>query len=550
MSYKHKYYKYKQKYMNLLYGGANNKIVIRHKGTNVQITSLPFKRDADYVDRNILTLPLVQTMGESDKQVVEQLISEAQDKKRALLEISVEEKKDKDNIDPPLPSMKEQHQKLLQQKQEIEKANKIMSDEILQFLLQYFIANFHIVIDGIHNYDFYSYVSMGGQGIVFRIVKSNTGERHIIKFAIHYNCDEIKHEAETLEKYYKDHGIPTTFRSYKPLLYHDGADDTVQPVDKSAMDTRSDTTIDVRNMCFAIYEDVGNEDLLTFIRRCNTLGASNPLSSESIGASNLSSQELVDRIRMIPHILLQIALQLDYYKFYRHNDIRLENIVVDIGDVEQGDLMGQDEPVGPKKPIYRGTLLELVRVTIIDFGKFTALNVLNFSLAYIASPEALEQEFIDKQSSDLIGFCWVAIDLLTLSQTDYTIMEKILIKRVLSNEQNKKILAHVISTHDQLKRKALLFIYQLLMHNSPLNSQMSKIFDGMIIDKKITFNNLCELILNYKKYIILQILFQSDEKKYKSFITDLLSLLASIDSRPNIQQLKFTLKEFVKTISP
>jgi serine/threonine protein kinase len=536
--------------MNLLYGGANNKIVIRHKGTNVQITSLPFYRDTDYVDRNILTLPLVQTMGESDKQVVEQLISEAQDKKRALLEISVEEKKDKDNIDPPLPSMKEQHQKLLQQKQEIEKANKIMSDEILQFLLQYFIANFHIVIDGIHNYDFYSYVSMGGQGIVFRIVKSNTGERHIIKFAIHYNCDEIKHEAETLEKYYKDHGIPTTFRSYKPLLYHDGADDTVQPVDKSAMDTRSDTTIDVRNMCFAIYEDVGNEDLLTFIRRCNTLGASNPLSSESIGASNLSSQELVDRIRMIPHILLQIALQLDYYKFYRHNDIRLENIVVDIGDVEQGDLMGQDEPVGPKKPIYRGTLLELVRVTIIDFGKFTALNVLNFSLAYIASPEALEQEFIDKQSSDLIGFCWVAIDLLTLSQTDYTIMEKILIKRVLSNEQNKKILAHVISTHDQLKRKALLFIYQLLMHNSPLNSQMSKIFDGMIIDKKITFNNLCELILNYKKYIILQILFQSDEKKYKSFITDLLSLLASIDSRPNIQQLKFTLKEFVKTISP
>jgi hypothetical protein len=85
MSYKHKYYKYKQKYMNLLYGGANNKIVIRHKGTGVQITSLPFYRDANYVDGGVLTLPLVLTMGDVDKQWVERLIRDARVKKRKII---------------------------------------------------------------------------------------------------------------------------------------------------------------------------------------------------------------------------------------------------------------------------------------------------------------------------------------------------------------------------------------------------------------------------------------------------------------------------------
>ncbi len=563
MSYKHKYYKYKQKYMNLLYGGANNKIVIRHKETKVQITRLPFYRDTDYVDRNILTLPLVQTMGDGDKQGVERLLEEARVKKQEInievldrsikelhVKIGIEEKKNKENIDPQLPSMKEQYQSLLQQKQEIEKANKIMSDRILQFLLQYFIANFHIVIDGIHNYTFDSYVTMGGQGIIFRIVKSETGERHIIKFAIYNNCDEIKHEAETLEMYYNSHGVPTTFRPYKPLLYHDDADVKVQPVDKSAMDIGADTSTDIRSMCFAIYEDVGNEDLLTFIRRCNTLGASNP-----------SSQELIDRIRMIPHILLQIALQLEYYKHYRHNDIRLENIVVDIREIKQEDLMeqGQYEHVGTPGFIYRGNALELVRVTIIDFGKFKDPAIFDFSLAYISSPEALEQEFMgqefrecfeDKQRSDLIGFCWVAIDLLTLSQTGYTIMEKTLITRVLANEHNKTILALGLGTLESIKRKALLFIYQLLMHNSSIKSPMSKIFDGMVIDKEITFDKLYVLTLTYKKDIILQILFQNDKKKYKSFIIGLLSLLASIDIRPDIEKLKTMLKKFVQTTLP
>lgn len=533
MSYKHKYYKYKQKYMNLLYGGANNKLVIRHKGSGEQITSLPFYRDTDYVDRNILTLPLVQTMGDGDKQELERLLGEAQDKKREnniqeldrrvkelRVKIGIEERKDKENINPQLlPSMKEQYQSLLQQKQEIEKANKIMSDRILQFLLQYFIANFNIEIDGIHNYTFNSYVTMGGQGIVFRIVKSETGERHIIKFAIYDNCDEIKHEAETLEMYYKSRGVPTTFIPYKPLLYHGGAD-----VKVGAMDVGADISADVRSMCFAIYEDVGNEDLLTFIRRCNTLGASNP-----------SSQELVDRIKMIPHILLQIALQLEYYKNYRHNDIRLENIVIDVGNVEQGDPMGQDGPVRTPGFIYRGNALELVRVTIIDFGKFKDPAIFDFSLAYISSPEALEQEFMgpvkDKQRSDLIGFCWVAIDLLTLSQTGYTIMEKTLITRVLANEHNKTILALGIGTPEQLKRKALLFIYQLLMHNF-IQSPMSKIFNDMVIDKNITFAELVKSILKYKKHIILQILFQNDTL-YNTIIKELIILLFPIYTPTN-----------------
>lgn len=530
MSYKHKYYKYKQKYMNLLYGGANNKIVIRHKETKVQITNLPFYRDTDYVDGGVLTLPLILTMDDVDKQGVERLIRDARVKKKEnniqeldrrvkelRVKIGEEERKDKENIDPQLlPSMKEQYQALLQQKQEIEKANKIMSDKILQFLLQYFIANFYIVIDGIHNYNFYSYVSMGGQGIVFRIVKIETGEHHIIKFAIYNNCDEIKHEAETLEEYYKEHGVPTTFRPYKPLLYHDGVNDTVQPVDESAMDTGAD----VRNMCFAIYDDVGNEDLLAFIRRCNTLGASNP-----------SSPELVDRIRMIPHILLQIALQLEYYKLYRHNDIRLENIVVDIRGVEQGDLMGQDGPVRTPGSIYRGNALELVRVTIIDFGKFKDPAIFDFSLAYISSPEALEQEFMgrfkDEQKSDLIGFCWVAIDLLTLSQTGYTIMEKTLITRVLANEHNKTNLLLGLGTYDSLERKALLFIYQLLMHNH-IQSPMSEIFNDTVIDKKINFTELVKSIFQYKKDKIKEILFQNDSKGYDLIINELITLLYPI----------------------
>ena len=558
MSYKHKYYKYKQKYMNLLYGGANNKIVIRHKSTGKTITSLPFKRNVNYVDKDIFIfiLPLVETMDEYTKKRLETLLAQApniQEPDKLRAEIG---KGDKENKDP-------QYNALLQQKQEIEKKIKSISDVILKYLLSYFIANFNIVIDGIHRYTFHSYVTMGGQGIVFRIIKSDTREHHIIKFAIYYNCDEIKHEAETLEAYYGTHTEPTTFRPYKPLLYHNG------PVGASAMGVGAmgvgamgvgamgvgadidasamDVGVDVRSMCFAIYEDVGNEDLFTFIRKCNDLRTINPL-----------HPELVDRIKMIPHILLQIALQLEYYKEYRHNDIRLENIVVDVRNVavehgEQDDLMGQDEPVRTTLPIYKGDALELVRVTIIDFGKFDKPENVNFSLAYIASPEALTQEFIgtstDKQKADFIGFCWVAIDLLTLSQAGYSIIEQTLIEQVLSNKQNHEIIALGLGTTESIKKKALLFIYQLLMHTSLVESPMSEIFEGTVIDTEITFSKLLELTKKHYKKEILQILFQNDKTSYNSFINNLLTLLASVDNRPNIRQLKNTLKQFVNTTS-
>ena len=596
--------------MNLLYGGANNKIVIYHRSTGKAITSLSFCLYTDYVYRTISTLPLVQTMGESDKNALEQLLSQALVKKREnniqeldrsvrelQVKIDKEEKKDKENINPQLLySMKNQYQALLQQKKEIGKANKINSDKILHFLLQYFIQNYYILIDGIHNYTFDSYVSMGGQGIVFRIIKQGTGEHHIIKFAIYDNCDDIKHEAETLEEYYTKYGVPTTFRPYKPLLYYGGSNDKVSPVimsadtsaigdsadmgvgvgamdtgamdtgasamgvgvgamgvgamDTGAMDTGAmgvgvgamDTATDVRSMCFAIYEDVGNEDLLTFIRNCNALLANNP-----------SSQELVDRIRMIPHILLQIALQLEYYKDYRHNDIRLENIVVDVRNVEHGDPMGQDEPVGPSVAIYKGIALKLVRITIIDFGKFDKPENVNFSLAYIASQEALEQEFVktfkDKQQADLIGFCWVAIDLLTLSQAGYSIMEK-LITKVLSNEHNKKIITSGIFLNETIKRKALLFIYQLLMHNAYPQLSISNIFDGTVNDKEITFNALFKKIQSIDKDVIKEVLFKNDKKSYHSFIMNLLTLLSSIGKRPKIDKFIEILQPFVQTTSP
>ena len=70
--------------------------------------------------------------------------------------------------------------------------------------------------------------------------------------------------------------------------------------------------------------------------------------------------ELHDRIMMIPHIIIQILLQLEYYKKYRHNDIRLENVVIDIRPIDSTHSV----------PIYQGTVISLFCVTIIDFCKF------------------------------------------------------------------------------------------------------------------------------------------------------------------------------------
>ena len=79
MSYKHKYYKYKQKYMNLLYGGVKNMIQILHKMTNAPLTILPFIHDDNYATRDVLELPFVQTMPPVIRQQIIDLLAQKQD---------------------------------------------------------------------------------------------------------------------------------------------------------------------------------------------------------------------------------------------------------------------------------------------------------------------------------------------------------------------------------------------------------------------------------------------------------------------------------------
>jgi hypothetical protein len=446
MSYKHKYYKYKQKYLYLLYGGKKNMIQILHKMTNAPLTILPFIHDDNYATSDVLELPFVQTMPPEIRQQIIDLLAQKQvehtidkiDVRIGELETSWnrENKKDKENINHDLlKSLEQKYKQLLQQKEDIEKTEKPISESIFRIIHTFFIANYYIIIDGIHIYDFSSYVSIGGQGIIFRIVKRETGGKHVIKFAIRNNCNEIKHEAEVLTEYNRQYGRPTTFRPYLPLFYHDGVNDT------GAMDKRDDRGVgsikSASSICFIVYEDVGNEDLNTFIRRCR---------------DNTNPQELEDRIRMIPHILLQVALQLEYYKHYRHNDIRLQNIVIDVQPVSS---MAVDEPV------YTGTQLKLLRVTIIDFGLFNRPEITNFSLLYIASQEVLEQiherKYSDNKNSDLIGFFWVAIELITLSQIGNNIIES-LIERIFLNKSEFKKLSIGTFT-EEMNRKKHYYLY-------------------------------------------------------------------------------------------
>jgi serine/threonine protein kinase len=402
---------------------------------------------------------------------------------------------------------------------------------------------------------------MGGQGIIFRIINQETRDSHIIKFAIRNNCDEIKHEAEILTKYNKDYRQPITFKPYLPLFYHDGVG-AMDDGDVGAMGTmgvgamgdgdvgamgamgtmgvRGDETMDVGAMgamgtmgvrgdgnassiCFIVYEDVGYEDLNTFIRSCNT----NP-------------QELEDRIRMIPHILLQVALQLEYYKHYRHNDIRLQNIVVDVRLIS----------TATATPIYTGTILKLSRVTIIDFGLFNEPRINKFSLLYIASQEALEHKyehtFSDKQNSDLIGFFWVAIELLTLSQIGNMIIKE-LIRHVLSNRENMSVIKKdILDIEEMINGKTLLFIYQLLMHNSPEKTPISGMFNGMVIDKEISVDTLFKLIKKHYNSKILEILFKNNRVEYGKFIRKLFKLLTPTSIRPSIEEvIKWLRSKFV-----
>lgn len=534
MSYKYKYYKYKQKYLNLLYGGKKNMIQILHRMTNAPLTILPFFRDISYATRDVLKLPFVQTMPPEIIQQITDLLVKKHDERiideinRKIWKLEIdwnkENKKDKENINHVLlTSLEKEHKQLLQQKEDMEKTEKPISDSIFKLLRDFFIANYYIIIDGIHIYDFSSYVSIGGQGIIFRFVKRETGEKHIIKFAIRNNCDEIRHEAEVLTEYNRQHGRSTTFKQYLPLFYHDGS------MDDDAMDVSGDDDVGNRktsSICFIVYEDVGNEDLLTFIIRCRELIK-----------SNTEPNKLNDRIRMIPHILLQVALQLEYYKHYRHNDIRLQNIVIDVQPVSD---MAVD------KPIYIGTELKLLRVTIIDFGLFNRPENNNFSLLYIASQEALEMiyegKYSDNKNSDLIGFFWVAIELITLSQIGNNIIES-LIKHILSNKREYDILKNNVPIEEMINKKTLLFIYQLLLHNSPEKLPISDMFVGMAIDKDITFDNIFKLIIKHKNLKILEILFKNDQKKYNSFIQHLFMLLTPISKRPSIEKVIIWLKK-------
>jgi serine/threonine protein kinase len=277
------------------------------------------------------------------------------------------------------------------------------------------------------------------------------------------------------------------------------------------------------SICFIVYEDVGYEDLNTFIRSCNT----NP-------------QELEDRIRMIPHILLQVALQLEYYKHYRHNDIRLQNIVVDVRLIS----------TATATPIYTGTILKLSRVTIIDFGLFNEPQINKFSLLYIASQEALEHKyehtFSDKQNSDLIGFFWVAIELLTLSQIGNMIIKE-LIRHVLSNRENMSVIKKdILDIEEMINGKTLLFIYQLLMHNSPEKTPISGMFNGMVIDKEISVDTLFKLIKKHYNSKILEILFKNNRVEYGKFIRKLFKLLTPTSIRPSIEEvIKWLRSKFV-----
>lgn len=547
MSYKHKYYKYKQKYLNLLYGGVRATIQIRHKESGTPLTTLPFYRDVSYATREVLELPFVQTMPPEIIKQINDLLAQKQDVSviRTIdtnlydLEFrwNKEIKKDKENInDALLNTLKQQYDQLLQQKQKIETEEKFISDSIIKILRDFFIAKYFIVINGIHKYDFNSYVSMGGQGIIFRIINQETSDSHIIKFAIRNNCDEIKHEAEILTKYNKDYRQPIRFKPYLPIFYHDGVGAMGDMGDMSdgAMNDRGDRGDgDASSICFIVYEDVGYEDLNTFIRICREL-----ISNKT------NPQKLEDRIRMIPHILLQVALQLEYYKHYRHNDIRLQNIVVDVRPVS----------TATATPIYTGTILKLSRVTIIDFGLFNEPQINKFSLLYIASQEALEHKyehtFSDNQNSDLIGFFWVAIELLTLSQIGNMIIEE-LIRHVLSNRENMSVIKKdILDIEKMINGKTLLFIYQLLMHNTPEKKPISGMFNGMVIDKEITFDTIFNLIKKHYNSKILEILFKNNRDEYGEFIRTLFKLLTPTSIRPSIERVIKWLRKQIPILVP
>jgi hypothetical protein len=259
--------------------------------------------------------------------------------------------------------------------------------------------------------------------------------------------------------------------------------------------------------------------------------------------------ELHDRIMMIPYIIIQILLQLEYYKKYRHNDIRLENIVIDIRPTT---------PSTHSPLLYQGHVVSLLRVTIIDFGKFNPAERIGYSQIYITSPETLERWFdekisfqgvdddkvYDKQNSDLVGFMWTVIDLLIGERGEILVIDK-LIRIVLSNEQN---LLSIIPKEDRdiyiksgvlpedLKKKLLLFIYQSIMYNLDKEKYTVR-FKKMVIDPRLTFEHVGNILLDIHNGVnkkIIELLF-SNRDRYNDFIRNLLLSLKPCTERPTIE---------------
>ena len=558
-NYKHKYNKYKQKYLNLLYGGAGE-IHIRHikqsteSTQSTELPELPFLVADDFIDGAIMGTQFVSLLDEQYKQQLQQVIGKVRDKNALTSELSQvheagmsEQTKKKENINNVLlKELIKRRNALVAEIASINKNNNSVNKEIFDLLIIFFITQFYIVING-KNYRIVSFITVSGQGMVFRIctvgmegtegtegiedIEGMEGihdrSNYIIKFAYPENCDEIEHEATTLNKYYTANGDPVTFTPYKSLSYGKTG-----------------------SICFSVYDDVGNEDLYVFVNAIKRLIS---MGVESMGVESGDRGELHDRIMMIPHILIQILLQLEYYKKYRHNDIRLENIVIDIH---------RTTPMTPSlpAPIYQGAVISLLRVTIIDFGKFNPPERIGYSQLYITSPETLERWFdvkinysgvaedkvYDNQNSDLVGFMWTVIDLLIGERGETLVIDE-LMRIVLLNEKNLPIdekerekykkLGKLSEISENWKKKLLLFIYQSLMYNFDKEKYTVR-FKSMVIDPLLTFEKVGNILLDIHNDFnnrIIELLFSNDRKMYNYFIRNLLLLLQPCTERPSIE---------------
>lgn len=549
-NYKHKYNKYKQKYLNLLHGGAGEIHIIHIKKLTklTELPELPFLDADNFIDGAIMGTQFVSLLDEQYKKQLQQVIGKVRDKSTLTCELRQvheagmsEQKKEKENINNVLlRKLIRRRNELVAEIASINENNNSVNKEIFDLLIIFFITQFYIVISR-KNYRIVSFITVSGQGMVFRICTESIESiesiedmegmegihdrsNYIIKFAYPENCNEIEHEATSLNTYYTANGDPSSFTPYKSLSHGKTG-----------------------SICFSVYDDVGNEDLYVFVN------AIKRLISTGMEMDDRDRGELHDRIMMIPHILIQILLQLEYYKKYRHNDIRLENIVIDIH---------RTTPMTPSlpAPIYQGAVISLLCVTIIDFGKFNRPERIGYSQLYITSPETLERWFdekinysgvaedkvYDNQNSDLVGFMWTVVDLLIGERGETLVIDE-LMRIVLLNEKNLPIdeeerkkykkLGKLSEISENWKKKLLLFIYQSLMYNFDKEKYNVR-FESMVIDPLLTFEKVGNILLDIHNDFnnrIIELLFSNDKNQYNDFIRNLLLLLQPCTERPSIE---------------